>query len=185
VFETLGGHWPHGRWLSSVHHAASLCLAGGGHLDELRNELTAEWHNPRGPWILVVADRAEDFLKVCRVESERAWVGRMLRSISDHSIYSELLEEYKKEGAILEARRKRVRNALVHGNPAHFEVVTSVRAYAEFLSSSALHAGIDSYVTSRSPANALAENTAEYTAMQAGIDCATYWRSQIAVTPET
>lgn len=179
AFDTVGSHWPHAKWLGSVRYAASLCLVGSGYQNQLRDELSAEWHNPQGPWILFAADRKADLLAVCRVESERPWVARMLDSISDHSIYSDLIDAYTEEGRILELRRKRVRNALVHGNPAHFDVVASVRSYSEFLSGSALHAGIESYVTSTDVATALGTRTAEYTAMSTGMDAATYWRSQV------
>ena len=179
AFDTVGSHWPHAKWLGSVHYAAGLCLVGSGFRNELRDELSAEWHNPKGPWILFAADRKSDLLSLCGVESERAWVTRMLDSISDHSIYSDLIHAYTDEGRILEARRKRVRNALVHGNPSHFDVVASVRSYSEFLSSSALHAGIESYVTSTDPAIALGARAPEYTAMSTGMDAATYWRSQV------
>lgn len=179
AFDTVGSHWPHARWLGDVRYAAGVCLVGSGFRNELRDELSAEWHNPKGPWILFAADRKADLLSVCRVESERGWVTRMLDSISDYSMYSDLIDAYTDEGRILEARRKRVRNALVHGNPAHFDVVASVRSYSEFLSSGALHAGIESYVTSTDAATALGTRTAEYTAMNSGMDAATYWRSQV------
>jgi hypothetical protein len=51
---------------------------------------------------------------------------------------------------MLEARRRRVRNALVHGNPASFAVVQSVREYANFLGS-ALNGGLESLSTARNP----------------------------------
>jgi hypothetical protein len=120
-----------------------MCLLGGGRRDELRNALTAEWFSgkPKQPWILFLADRAGDFISLCRLEHERAWIARMFASVSDHAIYSALIDEYAAESKVLEARGRRVRNALVHGNPASFTVVQSVREYAEFLGGSALNRG--------------------------------------------
>lgn len=184
AFQTLGKQWPHIMWLSHVRYAVGLCLVSGGHHDDLRHELTAKWYHPKGPWVLFAAEHATDLLRMCRVESERAWVDRMLRSVSDHRTYSELLAQYTGEGGVLEARRARVRNALVHGNPAHFEVVASLRSYSEFLSSSALRAGIEAYVSSTDPATVLASTTLEFDAMQAGVDCATYWRGQQQAMPK-
>ncbi len=180
AFDILRRPWAHARWLGSVRYAVHLCMAAGGRRDDLRDELVREWYNPKGPWVLFAADRAGELLSICRVESERAWIQRMLASISDYDLYRELIEEYEVEGQVLEMRRRRVRNALVHGSPAQFDVVSSVRGYSEFLSSSALHAGMESYTTGSAPIDALKKRTAEATALEGGTDCATYWRSQSA-----
>ena len=133
AFEVLGERWPHARWLTDIRRAVHMCLLGGGSHDVLRDalldELTREWYasNPNRPWILFVADRAADLLSMCRIESERAWIERMFRSVSDHAEYAALRDVYRNEQQVLEARRRRVRNALVHGNPASFPVVKSVR----------------------------------------------------------
>jgi hypothetical protein len=182
AFDRLAEGWPHARWLTDVQMAVHMCMLGGGQREELLNELTREWFasDPSRPWILFVADRAEDLLSLCRIESERAWIARMLHSVSDFVAYRELIQEYTTGGGVLGARRSRVRNALVHGNPASFAVVESVREYAEFLSGNALHLGLESYVEGTAPDIALASRTEEFRAMQAGQDAATYWRSQLA-----
>lgn len=177
AFDILRRRWSHARWLGSVRYAVHLCLAGRNRRDDLRDELVREWYNPKGPWVLIAADRVGELLSICRVESERAWIERILASVSDHDLYRELVEEYESEAEVLEMRRRRVRNALVHGSPAHFDTVSSVRGYSEFLSSSALHAGMESYTTGSAPIDALEKRTAEAMALEAGTDCATYWRS--------
>ncbi|MFF7233746.1 hypothetical protein BX264_1843 [Streptomyces sp. 2333.5] len=151
LFDLLGERWPHARWLADVRRAVHMCLLGGGHQSELLHELTRDWfaNDPSRPWILLVADRSRDLLSLCRVESERAWIRRMFASVSDCAEYRSLIEYYTAEGVVLEARRRRLRNALVHGNPASFAVVESVREYAEFLSGSALNLGFGSYVEGR------------------------------------
>ncbi|WP_329453157.1 hypothetical protein OG894_41890 (plasmid) [Streptomyces sp. NBC_01724] len=181
VFDLLGRCWPHARWLGDVQRAVGMCLLGGGHRDDLRSELIREWlaKNPSRPWILFVADRCGDLLSLCRIESERAWIKRMFASVSDYAEYRALIEYYTSEGAVLEARRRRVRNALVHGNPASYAIVESVRDYARFLSRSALSLGLESYVEGTTPAAALAKRTEEFTAMQAGQDAASYWRARL------
>lgn len=182
LFVTLGERWAHGHWLADLQRAAGMCLLGGDGRSELRDELTARWLSDRmeQPWSLFLADRAADFLSLCRLEHERAWIKRMFASISDHTVYRELMDEYVTEGAVLDARRRRVRNALVHGNPVSFAVVQSVREYAEFISGTALYSALESFVDGTDPKVALAERTDEFVAMQAGKDAATYWRERVA-----
>lgn len=182
LFSILGERWAHARWVTDLQRAAGMCQLGGNDRSELLTELTREWlsEHPKQPWLLFLADRADDFLSLCRVEHERAWITRMFASISDHAIYRTLLEEYTAEGVVLDARRRRVRNALVHGNPTNFAVVQSVREYAEFVSGAALNLALESFVEGTSPAVALAERSDEFIAMQSGQDATTYWRERIA-----
>ncbi|MFJ4125195.1 hypothetical protein OG336_19370 [[Kitasatospora] papulosa] len=184
LFNLLGERWPHIRWLTDVQQAVGMCLLGGGNQSALRNELTREWlaDKPARPWILFVADRCGDLLSLCRIESERAWIRRMFGSVSDHAEYSALIANYAAESAVLKARRSRVRNALVHGNPASFPIVASVHEYAQFLSRSALNRGLESYVQGTAPAAALMQQSDEFTAMQGGQDAASYWRTRRTTT---
>ncbi|MFI7115344.1 hypothetical protein [Amycolatopsis sp. NPDC049868] len=181
LFNLLKDRWPHARWLTDLQRAAGMCLLRGDRPNKLRNELIAKWYygNPKQPWILFLADRADDFISLCRLEHELAWITRMFASISEHAKYSTLIDEYTAESKVLEARRRRVRNALVHGNPASFTVVQSVRDYAEFLGGSTLSLGLESYVEGTPPAAALATRTDEFIAMQGGRDAASYWRARI------
>ncbi|WEO76430.1 hypothetical protein BJQ94_13790 [Cryobacterium sp. SO2] len=178
LFKLLSERWSHARWLTDLRYAAGMCLLGGGSRSELLNELTREWmsERPELPWILYLSDRADDFLSLCRLEHERAWIERMLASISDHAIYTALIHVYTSEGTVLEARRRRIRNALVHGNPTSFAVVESVREYAEFLGGSALNLGLEAYVEGTTPSSALTSRTDEFVAMRTGQDAASFWR---------
>lgn len=177
----LGERWAHARWLGDLRRAAGMCLLGGGGHRELQHELTVEWlsSRPKQPWILLLADRASDLISLCRLEHERAWIERMLASISNHATYSALIADYEAEGKVLEARRRRIRNALVHGNPATFAVVQSARDYAEFLGGTALDIALESFVDVTDQQTALAARTGEFVAMQGGTDAATYWRDRI------
>lgn len=187
LFKLLGRRWPHSRWLVDMQRAVQMCLLGGGYRNELRSELTREWigNNPSRPWILFVADRSDDLLSLCRIESERAWIRRMFASVSDYTEYCSLIGYYTAEGAVLEDRRRRVRNALVHGNPASFAIIDSVREYAQFLSRTALNLALESYVEGTAPAASLAKRSDEFTAMQEGQDAAGYWRAQLAARAAT
>ncbi|WP_345472990.1 hypothetical protein QMQ05_03305 [Glutamicibacter ectropisis] len=181
LFQLLGEKWAHARWLSDLEVAARMCLLGGGVDHALHHSLTVEWHSshPKQPWILFLDDRRDDFLSLCRLEHERAWIQRMFDSISNHAKYSALISEYEDEGAVLEARRRRLRNALVHGNPAAFTVVESVRSFAEFTSGTALYIALESFVEMTDPQNALAERTDEFIALQGGTTAAIYWRERV------
>lgn len=182
LFDLLGVRWAHSRWLLDLRRAAHMCLLSFAKNRSLHHELTVEWFSerPKRPWILFLADRADDLLSLCRLEHERAWIERMFSSISDHSTYSELVSDYAQEGLTLEARRRRVRNALVHGNPTSFSAIESVREYAEFVSGNALYIALESFVDATDPASMLAARTEEYTAMQGGQDAVSYWREQIS-----
>jgi hypothetical protein len=182
LFELLGTRWAYARWLTDLHRAAGMCLLGGDDRSELLSELTREWlsEHPKQPYILLIADRCDDFVSLCRLEHERAWIARMFASISDPAEYRTLIEQYAAEGIVLEARRRRVRNALVHGNPASFAIVQSVREFAEFGSGTALNVALESFVDGTPPAAALTERSDEFTAVESGQAAASYWRDQVA-----
>ncbi len=182
LFALLNERWAHARWLGDLQTAAHMCLLGGGGRTELLTELTREWMSdrPKQPWLLFLADRADDFLSLCRLEHERTWIERMFASLSDHAIYTALMAEFTSEGAVLDARRRRARNALVHGNPVTFAVIESTRGYAEFASGTALYIALEAFVDVTDPKVALAERTDEFVTMQAGKDAATYWRERVA-----
>lgn len=182
LFDMLGERWAHASWLADLQRAAGMCLLGGGDRSEVLTDLTREWlsDRPKEPWVLFLADRANDFLSLCRLEHERRWIGRMFASITDNNEYRALHAEYASEGTVLEARRRRVRNALVHGNPVSFEAVQSVREYAEFIGGTGLNLALESYIEGIAAAVALANRSTEYTEMQGGKDAATYWREWVA-----
>lgn len=180
LFALLGEQWAHTRWLTDLQRAAGMCLLGGNERSELRDELTRKWlsDRPTHPWVLFLADRADDFLSLCRLEHERPWIERMFASISNHPTYAALITAYSEERKVLDARRYRVRNALVHGNPVRFAVVQSVREYAEFLGGRALNVALEAFVEGAASASALAARTDEFQAMQAGNDAASFWRAR-------
>lgn len=182
LFKLLRQRWAHARWLNDLSRAASMCLLGGNVRRELRDELISKWMSEHldTPRLLFLADRADDFLSLCRLEHERAWIVRMLSSIGDHAAYRSLTDEYEEEGLLLDGRRQRVRNALVHGNPTSFNVVQSAREYAEFAGNTALYLAIESYVQGTPVAATLEQRSDEFLAMNEGVDAEAYWRERVA-----
>lgn len=179
TFRLLKQRWSHSHWLAEIRRAVHLCLIGGTRDGSLKDELVREWYNPTQPWILFAADRRADLLSICLIESERAWIERILYSISNHSTYAELIAEFEAQGDMLEARRQRIRNGLVHGNPAAFAAIASVREYSDFVSGCALHIGLESFIRAQDPATDLSTRTPEFVAMQRGVDAATFWRKSL------
>lgn len=186
VFDLLGARWPHLIWLTDIRRAVDLCLVGDGTSSELRDQLISEWYSDRldRPWVLFVTEHADDLIILCRIESDRPWIKRMFHSITDHNTYDTLITDYTRRRDTLETRRRRTRNALVHGSPASFAVVDSARPYAEYLSGSATHLALKAYVDGTEPIDALRGQTAEHVAMSNGTDAATYWRSRAASDPD-
>ncbi|WP_460848554.1 hypothetical protein [Nocardioides ultimimeridianus] len=190
LFATLGMWWPHQRWLTDVSRAVHMCIAPlGGDPEQrrLRDELSALLYSAEAHWpfLLAVAERREDLLAVCRVESDRDWIERIFISVSDHAEYSALVESHQRERDVLAARRTRTRDALVHGNPAGFRVIESVRDFAEYLSGWALNLGLESYTNGTLFVSVLQTGTDEFEAMSAGADAASYWQSWLDAQGES
>lgn len=183
LFKLLLRHWASARWTSDIDQAVRICLLGSGpkreKVEELQRKLYAS--RPASPWLVFVADNEATLLDLCRVESEKAWVKRMLRSVSDPTVYADLIGEYEEQKDVLAARRTRTRNALVHGNPVSFQVVESVNLLASFLSREALRVGLDSFVTGVSvPAILENEEQAHLLPLLNGTSVADYWRAWAA-----
>lgn len=179
LFELLLQHWADARWNSDMDQAVRICLLGSGpkrqKVEELQGKLYAS--SSTSPWLVFVADNEATLLELCRVESEKAWVKRMLRSVSDPTVYSDLVSNYEEQKNVLSARRTRTRNALVHGNPVDFQVVESVNPLASFLSREALRVGLDSFVTGISvPAILENEVQTRLVPLLNGTSVADYWR---------
>src|SRR5690625_916093 len=182
LFSELGAQWPHTRWLSDVARAVNLCVGiHGFHTvdpdEELRRKLLGEWHDEdqRKYWAQFIATNREHLLALCRVESDRAWLQKILESVSDHSIYMTLIERYRKEREVLEGRRRRVRNALTHGNPTSPTIVRSVREYSSFLSRTAVAIALESFIKNTDLSADITRQPDDFSAMLSGQDAVSYW----------
>lgn len=182
IFAQLARRWPHSRWVSDVEKATRMCLLGSGPNARRVNELRGQFYGStaKKPWYLFVADNAAELLTLLRVESERGWVTRMFRSLSDPMEYAALTSEYEVETAVLADRRVRVRNALVHGNPASMPVVQSVAKFASYLSRYALRVGLDSFTTGDTVQVILDREYAEHDPLKTGTSATDFWRARAA-----
>lgn len=182
LFELLLKPWAESRWRSDVELAVRICLLGSGPKWQQVERLQGQFYSssPKNPWLVFVAENETALLDVCRVESEKSWIARMLRSVSDPALYSQLLNEYGHESAIIADRRTRTRNALVHGNPVEFQVVESVAPMASFLSRRALRVGLDSFVSSIDVETILEGEQKALLPLLHGTSVADYWRAKAA-----
>lgn len=116
--------WPHSRWFNSVDRAVRMCLLGSGpdwaDVEALQRGYYAV--KTPGSWAEFVKSQEAELVRLCRVESDRGWIQRMLRSVTVPTVYTAIISELVHEAEILAARRKRVRNAIVHSNPVSIQV---------------------------------------------------------------
>jgi hypothetical protein len=180
LFELLLRHWPTSRWESDVELAVRICLLGSGPKWEKVQDLQRQLYSTSSsaPWLVFVAENESDLLDVCRVESERAWIARMIRSVSDSTLYLHLRNEYEQQKTVLAVRRARARNALVHGNPIGTHVVHSVSSIASYLSRYALRVGLDSFVTGDEVPLILHREHAEVLPLLSGTSVVDCWRAK-------
>lgn len=184
LFALLLRRWPASRWESDVDRAVRWCLLGSGPQADKVRELQRKLYSTtsKTPWLVFVADNEADLLNVCRIESERAWITRLIHSVSDPTSYAQLIHDYELERDVLADRRTRVRNALVHGNPVGSHVVDSVSSMASYLSRYALRVGLDSFVTGQDVQVILDRELQESASLLAGTSAADLWRAK-AATP--
>jgi hypothetical protein len=182
LFDLLMPKWAHARWVTELQNAVLRCLLGGGPNSARANELLGQFYSSTSdqPWMLFATDDEQELLDLCRVEHERGWIAKMLRSLRDLPTYQALIAEFQAECDVLGLRRTRVRNAVVHGNPAQFAVVESVREFAEFLSNSALGAALEAFTSHGDLRTVLSEVSDLQQALSSGQTAADYWRYRVA-----
>lgn len=181
LFDLLVQRWAHARWVTAVENAVLRCLLGGGPKGGRASELLGQFYasTNRRPWMLLAADHEQELLDLCRVEHERGWITRMLRSLRDLPTYGEITAGFQEEGEILGQRRTRTRNSLVHGNPTQFAVVDSVREFAEFLGNTALGTALEAFTSEGDIYALLAQTNRLQQALANGQTVADFWRDHV------
>ncbi len=179
-FDKLIAWWPAARWEGDVYRATTMSLMSLGEnrarCDQLKRLLYSS--GPASPWLVLVADHAQEITDLCMVESHKAWVGRVLASVNDAQTYADLCNEYAQEAQIIAERRTRARNALVHGNPIGTRVVESVTEFSRFLSQTAIRAGLESFMTGQSTRTILDASNDKNNFLAQGMSVADYWRQR-------
>lgn len=177
VFAAGAALWPHSRWFSDVDRAIRMCLLGSGPNSTDVAILQRGYYSAKsqGAWARFVNSSEAELIRVCRIESDRRWIERMLRSVAVPAVYSDIIAEHQGEAAILADRRKRVRNAIVHANPVGAQVVQSVSGFATFVSRYALQAGLASFVSGVSLAQLLDTDHRTHIRLLDGASIVDHW----------
>jgi hypothetical protein len=133
----LGTEWPQSRWLKDLATAVTIALTETRVLgDQEPLELTRQLRPSSGNAydLDAVAAHLDDLRRLCDGHVEENFVNAVLDSLTKLSRYNELIRQHRDEWELLGARHRRVRNAVVHGNPATPALVESVLDTSEFLS---------------------------------------------------
>lgn len=174
--------WPAVHWKSEVRRAVGLALASTPEnfkrCRELEDRLNAT--SATSPWLVFVAENQQEISDLCVVESHKSWVKRIFDSINDHDVYRDFIGEYSKEAEVLAQRRKRARNALVHGNPISYEALTSVAQFSSFISRYAMEMGLECFANQKDSRTSLDALLAHDNGFSQGISPADYWRRRSA-----
>jgi hypothetical protein len=146
--EALRSGWPAARWSQQVVEAVERCLHGvEGGADPVFQEVVLFSGNQGRSLSLSAAYRLRDQLVMaCPGRLHRAWAARLLDSIGNAPSCAALLNKFESEAVLLDSRLRRIRNALVHGNPVTIEMVKSVREFSRYKVDSALEMAIRSIV---------------------------------------
>lgn len=151
LLDLIAGSWPLSSWRADVLRAVESALDAGRWTEpDRREQLNAALKTsaPAGGYTLdlvATADRTGELLAMFA----SAWDARRSADVLDtfHSVpaYLDYLETSRLEATQLRARLRRVRNALVHGNPVQTKVIDTVTAFSEYLSDGALSEALDSF----------------------------------------
>ncbi|GAB4095127.1 hypothetical protein GCM10028787_06020 [Brachybacterium horti] len=132
--EPLKKGWAVYSWISQIDSAVRMAVAGASFTDErarLRGEYLSE-----GGWNHVIDFSLDNRVRLgCLADEalvDSKWVADVLGSLVDLVARRQMLSSAAKEGEMLESRRRRVRNAVAHGNPLSDESVKSVVSYSDW-----------------------------------------------------
>jgi len=136
--------WPVASWRADIFQAMNCALdagrraSGQRHAAELAKEIRKP--TPNGGWTLDLvktADRVGELVELLD-GTDGLGAAEILDTLRDPPAYVAYVERRRQECALLCDRLRRVRNALVHGNPIQVRTVRTVAAIAEHIASAAL-----------------------------------------------
>ena len=78
-------------------------------------------------------------------DDDRTYAARLVSSIGEPIVAAQIVSKHYSDAQILNARHARVRNALMHGNPAGPRIVQTVREISRFKIGASLGFCLDSF----------------------------------------
>lgn len=135
--------WAHAVWTHEMERAIDLCLYPdpppypSPKVEFPGNELL---NRRRGTTesLALAAKHREAILAAATDRTVRKYGERWLRTLTDVDAYQRMHRDLTAAGAILTKRASRVRNSLVHGNPADERVIATVREISRYRAYKAL-----------------------------------------------
>jgi hypothetical protein len=142
--ERLSAEWPYLRWLDDMSKAVHLAIRVEGMYKSDPDAVGARIRGRHGEYVLTqVAEHADELVALLDSHWAQPWVEHMLSTLVDPTQYRAELQRHEGDSELLRARHRRIRNAVVHGNPATDAAIESVAAYSSFLADYAMQLGLN------------------------------------------
>lgn len=154
---TVAAAWPRAAWSALVQDAFRHALDQGRYWTDERDEASALMdrvftdRRPTGQYLaqLKVAAEHRDELVRWLATCEHRREAVRIDALVDAGVLLDLFAGYEAEAEVLGRRRRRVRNAITHGNPVSEVALRSVLPFARWMAEVALRRGVDVYTSGR------------------------------------
>jgi hypothetical protein len=113
-----------------------------------------------------IPSRREQLLAAASSPADRAWLAARLDLLTDAAAYQERRRAYAEQLELLRERHRRIRNAVVHGNPVHERVLASARPLGHYVAHLAFSAAVDSFAAGTELRDRLAAHNRRLQALQ-------------------
>ena len=170
--------WAHSRWGNSTWSAINQILRRSWEQEGVRDlSSRIRGNGQRGSVMLFpVASREEQrLLSLCETSAERQTLRSLMKGMRSAPHYLRLAKSYDQYFQLLIDRHRRIRNALVHGNPAHPRVVTTVTAVSRMRSDHAVQLALDAFTRKITLGELLAERRDEHSETEAELETGRSW----------
>ena len=170
--------WPVAQWRRQITEAIGWCLQHRGGLDPL---FQAVCLSQFGHWSFTAAyENRADLAAAAPSPTYQHRALVLFESLGDPVACRAMLQEFEAQSELLNARLRRVRNALVHGNPVTEASVGSVRALSRFKADVALELAIQGVAQDKSPKDLfyalITHRDAGIAELTAGVSMNDQWR---------
>lgn len=169
--------WAYSKWLNDTGYGVDALLDRTSHQEatrELRTRVTGSEYGQRLMLDQASACEAE-LLALCDTDLNRRRLRSDLKGVRNASHYLRVTEGHERTFFLLMDRHRRVRNSLVHGNPVHPRVVSTVVHAAVLRSDQAVKLALSAFTQRMPLAKLLAENRADTEASLYTIRSGTSW----------